>query len=73
MGLLIGLIWLLIYIAVIAAVVYLLEWGLGQLFPNYPRKVMQVIWVIAVLIALAMVIQFLAGVVDLPSPIPPRR
>ena len=52
---------LLIYLCILAIVVYLIIWVLGIIGLPIPQKVIQLIWVIAALIAILMIVQFLAG------------
>ena len=68
-GLLIGVIWLLIYILIAAAIVYLVIYVLGVVCVSLPPKVVQIFWVIFALIVLLLVIQLLlsAGGMRLPG------
>jgi len=52
---------LLIYLCILAIVVYLIIWVLGIIGLPIPQKVIQLIWVIAALIAILMIVQFLTG------------
>jgi hypothetical protein len=52
---------LLIYICVLALVIYLIIWVLGVVGINLPPKVIQILWVIVALIALLFIVQALLG------------
>lgn len=52
-------IYLLIWICVIALVVYLVIWVLGQLGIPLPEMVVRIIWIIVALIVLLLVVQML--------------
>ena len=58
---------LLIYICVLALVVYLIIWVLGVIGVPLPAKVIQILWVIVALIALLFVVQVLLGGGGLPK------
>jgi len=51
---------LLIYLCLIAIVVFLVQWVLGQLGIAIPQRVMQILWVIVVLIAILLIYQAVA-------------
>ena len=64
---------LLIYICVLALVVYLIIWVLGVIGVALPEKVVQIIWVIVVLIVILMILRVvlpqMGGRLTLPVPL----
>lgn len=59
---LIGLLWLLVYLAIIALVSGVAIWALQQLWPSAPAIVPQALKVIAVLLAVIIIVSWLFGV-----------
>jgi hypothetical protein len=57
---------LLIYICLVAAVVWLVIWVLGQIGLQLPEMVIKIIWVIAVLIILLLLWRMLGPALRLP-------
>jgi hypothetical protein len=52
---------LLIYICLLAIVVYLVIWVLGIVGVNLPPKVIQILWAIVALVALLLIVRMLLG------------
>lgn len=59
---------LLIYVCVLALVVYLVIWVLGQIGIALPPQVVKIVWVIVALVVLLLIVRLLigGGGVDLP-------
>lgn len=60
-GLLIAVLWALVYIAVLALVIYVVIWVLGQLGVVLPPHIVKILWVIVALIALIIIVRVLLG------------
>lgn len=59
---------MLIYVCILALVVYLVIWVLGQIGVALPPQVIKILWVIAALIVLLMLVRLvLAGGLALPG------
>jgi hypothetical protein len=56
-----ALITLLIYLCVLALVVYLVLWVLGEIGIPLPAQVVKIIWVIVALVAILMIVNALPG------------
>jgi hypothetical protein len=62
MGLLIAVIWALVYVVIVAIAIYLIIWVLEVVAGvTLPAKVVQLLWVLVALIAVALIITALAG------------
>lgn len=61
MDLLIGVLWLLLYIVVIGLVFFLITWALKLAFPAIPERAIQLIWLIGAILALIYVVSWLAN------------
>lgn len=53
-------IYLLIGLCLLAAVVFLVQWVLGQLGISIPQRVIQILWVIVILVAILYIYRALA-------------
>ena len=56
-----GIITLLIYVVILAIVVYLVIWVLGIIGVPIPEKVIQLLWVIVALVAILMLVNMVMG------------
>jgi hypothetical protein len=62
MGLLIAIIWALVYVVIIAIAIYLIIWVLEAVAGvTLPAKVVQLLWILVALIAVAVIITAIAG------------
>lgn len=52
---------LLIYVCVLALVVYLVLWVLGQVGIAIPVQVVKIVWVIVALVALLLIVRMMMG------------
>jgi hypothetical protein len=58
---------LLIYLCLLALVMYLIIWVLGEIGLSLPAQVIKILWVIVALIALLLIVQALLGGGGLPK------
>jgi hypothetical protein len=58
---------LLIYLCLLALVMYLIIWVLGEIGLSLPAQVIKILWVIVALIALLLIVQALLGQGGLPK------
>lgn len=62
----------LIWLCVLALVVWLVIWVLGEIGLVLPPQVIKIIWVIAALIAILLILNAFSGVLHLPAMPAPR-
>lgn len=57
---------LLIYVCILALVIYLILWVLGEVGITLPAQVIRIIWVIVALVVILMILRVIPGIGLLP-------